>query len=95
MAKSKLVKGKTSSGFEYSISKKMLQNVEFLELFAAVQGGDSLKSYAMIEVALGKEQKKALYDHVRDEDGFVMADALSGELTEIFEELGENAETKN
>lgn len=90
-----IVKGTTSTGFEYHVLKAMLQNAEFLELFAAVQDGDNLKSFKLLETALGKEQKQELYEHLRDEDGIVPVEALSKELEEIFTELGKDPATKN
>jgi hypothetical protein len=38
----------------------------------------------MVEYALGKEQKKRLYDHVRNERGRVMFDDIRREFDEIF-----------
>lgn len=95
MAKKGIVSGTTSTGFEYSVKKAMLENAEFLELFAKVQDGDQLKIFELIELSLGSDQKKALYDHVRDEDGMVPVEALSSETAEIFEELGKDDSTKN
>lgn len=90
-----IVKGTTSTGFAYEVKKAMLQNAEFLELFASVQDGENLKSFKLMEMALGKEQKEALYDHLRDEDGMVPIEALNSEITEIFDELGKDSEIKN
>lgn len=95
MADHKVIKGATSSGFEYSVVADMLKNAEFLELFAKVQGGDTLKSFDLIEMALGADQKKKLYDHIRNEDGIVLIDTLTEEITEIFEELGKDNDVKN
>lgn len=93
--KVEVIKGKTSTGFAYSVKKKMLTNAEFLELFAKVNDGDQMKVFDLIEVSLGKEQKAKLYDHVRDEDGIVPLEALSDELTEIFDEIGKDEDAKN
>ena len=95
MAKNGIVKGKTSTGFEFEVKKAMLNNAEFLELFAQVQDGDQMKVFALIELALGKEQKGRLYDHVRDEDGIVPVDLLSNEAGEIFNALGSDNDLKN
>lgn len=94
MAK-KLVKGKTSSGFKYEVNPAMIHNAEFLELFADVQNGNSMQSFALMEMALGKEQKKALYEHLRNDEGMVPVEDLTQEIAEIFEKLGEDDETKN
>lgn len=90
-----IIKGETSSGFKYAVNKNMLNNVEFLEIFAKVQNGDQMKIFELIEMSLGAEQKKQLYDHVRDEEGMVPVDAVSKEISEIFEDLGKDPNTKN
>lgn len=89
------VTGKTSKGFEYSVPKRMLTNAEFLEVFADVQNGDMMQVFKLIGIVLGKDQKKALYDFLRDEDGMVPVEAVSAELSEIIEALGKADETKN
>lgn len=86
--------GKTSSGFEYSVKKAMLNNAEFLESFAKVQNGDNLRMFELMDIAFGEEQKKALYNHVRDEEGIVPLDTLATELAEIFEQLGKDEGAK-
>lgn len=89
-----MVKGKTKSGFKYEIDKAMLNDAEFLESFCAIRKGDNTEIFAMIEKLLGKDQKKALYDHVRTESGQVPLNVLTDEIVEIFGALGENNETK-
>ena len=88
-----MVEGRTTTGFKFKADKEAL--TEFLELFADVQAGDSLKVFKLIELTLGKEQKKRLYEHCRNEAGRVPADRLSEEIGEIFEALGKAEETKN
>lgn len=92
-----LVRGTTSTGFEYEVDRVILEDAEFLELFADVQNGgqDGMKIFALIRTALGNEQKKRLYDHCRAEDGHVPVNVLSDEIAEIFTKLGEAPETKN
>ena len=83
-------KRKTSTGFVYSIDKNMLNNFELLDYFAEVDENPLLLP-KLLKMLLGEEGKKALYDHVRLEDGTVPADAITNELLEILN--GE--ETKN
>lgn len=94
MAK-KLVKGKTSSGFKYEVNPAMIHNAEFLELFADVQNGNSMQSFALMEMALGKEQKKALYEHLRGENGKVSRAKVDETAGEIIEFLNTSDATKN
>jgi hypothetical protein len=91
------VTGKTKTGFEYEIDADCLQDAEFLEMFAAVSkgGNEALQVFDLIRTALGDEQKKALYEHCRGENGRVMITDLTAEISDIFKALGENPETKN
>ncbi len=90
-----IVKGKTKSGFTFETDSVLLHDVEFLERFAASQKGSGLETFELIEQVLGAEQKAALYDHIRNEDGRVIVEDLTAELTDIFDVLGEAEETKN
>lgn len=90
-----MVKGKTKTGFKFTCDSRLMQNVEFLEEFAAVQSGDGLEVFNLIKRILGEDQKKALYEHIRDEEGIVPVDAMKDELADIFEALAEANETKN
>ena len=90
-----MVKGETKSGFAYSLDPGVFTDAEFLEDFVAVRDGDELRFFQLIEKMLGKAQKKALYDHVRTEDGRVPIPALTADFTEMIEALAANAQTKN
>lgn len=90
-----MVKGKTRTGFKFTCDGRLMHNVEFLEEFAAVQKGDGLEVFDLIRRILGEDQKKALYDHIRDEEGIVPLEAMKEELSDIFDALAEAEETKN
>jgi hypothetical protein len=90
-----MVKGETKSGFAYSLDPGAFTDAEFLEDFVAVRDGDELCFFQLIEKMLGKAQKKALYEHLRDENGKVPVSALTAEFTEMIEALAANAQTKN
>lgn len=87
--------GTTSSGFEFEMDDDLLKDAEFLELFYAVQRGDTGAIFELIEAAIGKKQKKELYDHVRNTAGKVMVEDLTPELEDMFKALSANPETKN
>lgn len=78
-----MIKGKTESGFEFELDEEVVTDMEFIEL-AAEAAEDGSKYPAMIIKALGKDQKKRLYDHVRNERGHVPFDAVDKEFNEIF-----------
>lgn len=85
------MKGKTKSGFEYKISKERLDNYELLEAIGELEINPLILSKIVI-MLLGKKQTEALKDHLRTEDGFVPAEKMTKEITEIFES---QSSTKN
>ncbi|MGI6721061.1 MAG: hypothetical protein ACOX4I_00670 [Anaerovoracaceae bacterium] len=89
------MKGKTSTGFEYDINEMVINNMEFLEELASYLDGEGFEIFHVIEEVLGKDGKKALYEHVRDKSGKVPVDKINEELAEIFTALSGDEETKN
>lgn len=86
-----VIKGKTSTGFAFSISKNALNNFELLDYFSGLDE-DPLLLPKILKILLGEEQKQALYDHVRLEDGTVPTEKIEAEIEEIF---SSKAEIKN
>lgn len=78
-----MAKKKTKSGFSYEIDEKALNNFELLEMLGDLEDNPLLLP-KVIKIVLGEKQKKALYDHVRDEDGRVPTEKIEIELVEIF-----------
>lgn len=87
--KKKEIKGKTKSGFNYELLEAKLNDFELIDEFSQLEENPLLLP-RILERLLGKEQKQALYEHVRDEDGIVPIDTITNEMMEIF-----TAETKN
>lgn len=92
-----MVSGVTKTGFAYKVDKECLQDAEFLEIFAAVSkgGSEAFQVFDLIRMILGDEQKKALFEHCRNERGRVPIDAVTDEISDIFAMLGSNPDTKN
>jgi len=86
-----MIKGKTSSGFEYKLSKARLENYELIESLNEVEE-NPLALPKTVNLLLGKEQSDKLKDHLRDEEGLISTEKLSNEIMEIFES---QKETKN
>lgn len=74
---------RTSTGFEFEFDKAALDNMEVLDAINELDE-NPYASTKIITLLLGKETKKRLYDHVRDEHGRVPAEAIAGEMVEIF-----------
>lgn len=83
-----MIQGKTTSGFEYQIEEKTLDNMELLD---AVVEADSnpLAISRVVKMLLGDEQRKKLYDHLRTESGNVPILAVSEIVAEIFRNSGQ------
>lgn len=86
-----MIKGKTLTGFEFQIEDTVLNNYELLELFAEVDENPLLVP-KLVKIILGEEQKNALIDHVRNENGIAEVEKVSAELEYI---LTSSTETKN
>ena len=82
-------KGKTSTGFEFEIDENKFNNMEFLDALAE-STEDGLAFPKALNFILSKEQKKALYDHVRTEDGRVPVEDIDREVTEMMEACSKN-----
>jgi len=86
-----MIKGKTTSGFEYKIPKENLNNYELIEVLGEIEENPLLLSKT-VNLLLGKEQANKLKDHLRTKSGTVPTDKISEEIMEIF---NNQKETKN
>ena len=80
---------KLENGFELTIDDVVLDDMELVDLLGELED-DPMKIGKVVKKVLG-DQKNALYDHVRTEDGRVPVSVLTDAITEIFEALGEEA----
>ncbi len=87
-----MIKGKTSSGFEFEISKDVANDYELVENLGELEDNPLILGKIVNQI-LGKEQTARLKDHVRNEKGIVPTDKMTQEIIEIFKNGGE--ETKN
>ena len=86
------MKGKTSSGFEFTISKDIKNDYELVENLGELEDNPLILG-KIVKQILGKEQTSRLKDHIRNENGIVPTDKMTKEIIEIFQNAGE--ETKN
>lgn len=84
-----MIEGKLKSGFEYKIENHVLDNMELLDAIAEVDQNPMVLS-KVLKMLLGDEQRKKLYDHLRDPDnGNVPIVAVSNAVAEIFSGSGQ------
>lgn len=85
-------KGMTTAGFNWEIPANRLDNMELVDALADVEKGNVFAVSNVVTLLLGKNQKKRLYDFLRDEDGIVSAQTVSETIAEILQTANE---TKN
>ena len=77
------MKGKTSTGFEFDIEDERLDDMELVDIMAEIDENPLLMA-KLCKMLLGDEQKKRLYDHLRNEEGRVPIEATTNAIQEIF-----------
>lgn len=87
-----MIKGKTSSGFNFEISKDVINDYELVENLGELEDNPLILGKIVRQI-LGKEQTSKLKDHIRNENGIVPTNKMTQEIIEIFKNAGE--ETKN
>ena len=84
-----MLRGKTSTGFEFEINEAELDDMEFLDALAEVEE-NPLTFSKVCQKLLGTEQKKRLYNHLRDKNGKVPIAKVSEAVEEIMMLSGED-----
>lgn len=87
-----MIEGRTTSGFEFKIDEKSLDDYELLEMVCEVDKGDVSFIPDVAKRALGDAQVKELKDHIRDKNGKVSATQMVAEIEQI---LSYNSKGKN
>lgn len=77
-----MIKGKTKSGYSFTIDENRMKDMRFIELLSEVDENPLLLP-KMITFVLGSEQKDKLYKHV-EKDDCVSVEDVSKEIEEIF-----------
>lgn len=83
-----VITGKTKTGFEYEIDKKILNDYEFLEEIDNI-GKNPLIIIKLLKRLLKEEQLEKLKEYIRNEEGIVPLDKMEKELTDIFDGINE------
>ena len=83
------VTGKLENGFEYEIDDAVLDDMEMVDALSEAQSTNPLALSTVISKLLGDEQKKALYDAVRREDGTVPIEDITQSIVTIFQSIGD------
>lgn len=76
--------GKTSTGFAYTVEEDVLNNMEVLDALVDLQHEDLGALSNLLRMILPDDQRKALYEHCRDDRNRVPADKIVFELKDIL-----------
>lgn len=79
---------KLESGYCCELEENVLDNMELLEHLVEVEDGNPAALVPALGMILGKEQRKALYDHLRTDDGRVPVVDTTKALAEIVRAAG-------
>lgn len=88
-----MMKGITSSGFEYEINESDLDDMRILDMVVDIANGDLTLLSPLTRKVLGDEQRERLYKHLEEKEGRASIRRVSDEITEIFSKG--NAEKKS
>lgn len=81
------IQGVTETGFKYTINNDVMDNMEILDCLGEIDTDPTAIS-KMLTLVLGDEQKKALYEHCRGENGVVSARQVASNLGQILTGAG-------
>ena len=89
-----MVKGKTSSGFVFTVDRERVTNdYRFTLAIAKSNSKDMMKQIEadaeIVSLLLGEEQTQRLFEHVQEKDGMIPRDKVTAEVMEIMKSLGE------
>ena len=86
-----MIKGELKSGFKFQIEETALDNMELVDAIAETEDNPTAVGKVALFL-LGKDQKKALYEHLRTDAGNVPVQAFTDAVVEI---LGSTKQGKN
>lgn len=91
-----MLKGKTSTGFEYELEDDALNDWEVLEDLTDIDDGHYGGAVRVLRRLLGDNQMKALKEHCRGENSRITQSAMVNELADILKGTGaEDEKEKN
>lgn len=83
-----MIQGKTKSGFVFELDDNVMDNMELVDQLSELNSENPYAISKIIMLLLGEGQRKALYDHLRTEDGRVPVMQAAEEINDIFNAAG-------
>lgn len=84
-----MITGKITNGFEFEVEEDLMDDYEFLETLCEIDNGNASLIPAVATRLLGVEQKKALMEHIRGENGRVSSRKMGEAIGEILTSCGQ------
>lgn len=96
-----MVKGKTTSGFEFEIPDGLAKDFRFIKAYSMIRSGDEEKALdgaiKLVSVIFSNDaEEERLYDHIAEQnEGRVPIDVLYDELNDIIASMKQDPDLKN
>lgn len=90
-----MVKGKTSTGFEFSVDETLLQNYRFVKRLAHVAKNDYTEFFDLFTEILGESQEEALIQYLEEKNGQATTEQMAKEFADILKVMQESTPAKN
>lgn len=78
-----MISGVTRSGFAFEVDEEIANDMELFEALCDLDNGDATAVVPVCRIVLG-DQKKALYEHLRADNGRVPVTKVSEEIADIL-----------
>lgn len=80
---------KLSSGLELEISEDVMNDMELVDILAEAGENDPIAVSKICKKIMGTENRKKLYDSVRNDAGRIPVEKISSAVEEIFKSFGD------
>lgn len=84
-----MIKGKTESGFEFEVDEQCIDDMELVDALSETMNDNPLAFSIVCTKLFGVDQKKALYDHLRNANGRVPLEEISKAIGDVFKAFGD------
>lgn len=85
-----MIKGVTTSGFEFEVDENKLKDMRMLRLIAKCEKGNGSAFLEALPKFLGEDQEERLYEHLEKLNGTATPEDTGREFGEIVKAAGES-----
>lgn len=84
-----MITGTTRNGFAFSIDEAVMDDMELVDALAELDDKSAIAISTVCVKIFGKEQRKALYDSLRTEEGRVPLVEVNEAIADVLNAFGE------